>query len=122
MALFGTKKNTKKEIHEVKKIHPTSLSISTSRGAFSVIRRPRVTEKATRETEMHNVYTFEIEPSATKRAVFEAIRTFYKVTPKKVHIAKNPRKRLFVRGKQGSQPAVKKAYVYLKKGEKIDLI
>jgi len=84
-----------------------------------VLLRPRITEKASLVAE-RNVHTFEVAPTATKSAVAQAIKAFYKVTPLKVHIAKNPATTIIVKGKKGRRPGVKKAYVYIKKGEKLE--
>lgn len=85
----------------------------------NVLVRPRITEKATLVSQ-GNVYAFEISPDSTKKTVALAIKAFYNVTPVKVNIVKNPAKRVFMRGKRGVRPGVKKAYVYLKEGDKIE--
>lgn len=85
----------------------------------NVLLRPRITEKANLISEK-NVHTFEIEGSSTKRDVINAVKAFYKVTPIKVAVAKNPSKEVFLRGKKGRKNGVKKAYVYLKKGDKLE--
>ncbi len=84
-----------------------------------ILRRPRITEKASFLAEAH-VYAFEVIASATKKEVAEAVRAFYKVVPVKVNMVKNPAKKILVRGKKGVTSAVKKAYVFLKKGDKIE--
>ncbi len=84
------------------------------------ILRPRITEKANLVT-TGNVYTFEIDPSATKKDVARNIIELYKVTPVKVNITKNPAKNVMYKGKVGRTSAVKKAYVYLKAGDKIEI-
>jgi large subunit ribosomal protein L23 len=84
-----------------------------------VLVRPRITEKANKVAES-NVHTFEVVPSATKSQVESAVKAFYKVNPVKINIVKNPAKQIFVRGKKGVKAGVKKAYVYLKKGDKIE--
>jgi large subunit ribosomal protein L23 len=84
-----------------------------------IILRPRITEKASLVAEA-NIYAFEIASTATKNQVAEAVKVFYKVTPIKVNIVKNPAKEIFVRGKKGRKSGVRKAYVYLKKGDKIE--
>jgi large subunit ribosomal protein L23 len=81
--------------------------------------RPRITEKATFLSEK-NVYAFEISDKATKKSVAEAVRAFYKVVPIKINIVRNPAKKVFIRGKRGVKSGVKKAYIYLKKGDKIE--
>lgn len=84
-----------------------------------VLLRPRITEKANFAAEK-NVHVFEISSLADKKSVSEAVKTYYKVTPIKVRIVRNPSKKVFVRGKKGVKGGVKKAYVYLKKGDKIE--
>lgn len=84
-----------------------------------IILRPRITEKANKVVEK-NIHTFEVNSKATKKQVAEAVKVFYKVTPIKVNMVKNPAKEVFVRGKKGVKAGVKKAYVYLKKGDKIE--
>lgn len=86
----------------------------------NIIIRQRITEKATLVQE-GNVYVFEINPEAGKKEVAAAVRVFYGVSPIKVAVAKNPIKKVFLRGKFGKSGGVKKAYVYLKKGETINL-
>lgn len=85
----------------------------------NIILRPRITEKASLVMEK-NVHTFEVISSATKKQIEETIKAYYKVNPVKVRIVKNPAKKVFIRGKKGVKTGVKKAYVYLKKGDKIE--
>lgn len=87
-----------------------------------IIIRPRITEKSGLMNESKNVYTFEVAKDATKHSIGQAIKTLYKVTPLKVNIVNLPAKKLLVRGRPGTKSAVKKALVYLKKGDKIDFI
>jgi large subunit ribosomal protein L23 len=88
----------------------------------SVLRGPRVTEKATMLAEGGKaaIYTFEIDPRANKVEVRAAIKAAYKVDPVKVNIVKLPAKMVFRRGKVGRVTGVKKALVYMKPGDKID--
>lgn len=90
--------------------------------ASNKIIRPRVTEKATAATERGSIYVFEVEPGASKKEIAAAIKNLYKVTPVKINVVKIPRKQVFVRGKKGFKAGGKKAYVYLKKGEKIEVV
>jgi len=94
---------------------------TTPRNLTHILIRPRITEKATMQQE-HNVYVFEIHAGAQKKDVTAAIVETYKVTPVRINITKNPAKQVFVRGKRGATAAVKKAYVYLKDGDKIEII
>lgn len=85
----------------------------------NIILRPRITEKATLVAEK-NVHAFEVASDATKKQVMEAIKAFYKVSPIRINIVKNPAKAVFVKGKKGYKAGVKKAYVFLKKGDKLE--
>lgn len=130
MALFGTKSNKKsapekKAKTAEKKAVATKadvvVSVAPAKG-HSVILRPRITEKATLKADAENVFVFEIAQGANKNTVRKAIAALYNVTPVKVSIARNPSKEVFYRGKMGTTTGVKKAYVYLKKGDKIEIV
>ena len=92
----------------------------------TIIISPRITEKGAYVAEV-GCYVFNVAPSATKREVAEAVRTIFKVTPRLVRVAAVPRKarmtRLGRRGasRRGVSAGGKKAYVYLKAGETIEL-
>jgi large subunit ribosomal protein L23 len=129
MALFGTKKkvvDAKKEV-EVKPIKsvksniPAVIPHAANTSATSVIIRPHVTEKSGLLSQ-NGVYTFQITTGANKDSVSKAIKNLYKVTPVKVGITTRPAKKVFVRGKKGSVPGIRKAVVTLKKGDKIDFV
>ena len=62
-----------------------------------------------------------VTKTATKTTIKRAIKEIYKVAPMRVNIVKLGAKTVVVKGKKGSTKAVVKAYVYLKKGDKIDL-
>lgn len=99
--------------------------IGTSRqeslgGVFPII-RPRMTEKAT-ALQAAGVYCFDVLKSAGKRQIAEAIRSLYNVSPVKVRVVKVPGKQVFSRGKHGYKSGGKKAYVFLKEGEKIEIV
>ncbi len=85
----------------------------------NILLRPRITEKANSMADK-NIHTFEIASKATKKQVIETIKAFYKISPVKVNIVKNPAKKVFIKGKKGVKTGVKKAYVYLKEGDKIE--
>lgn len=88
----------------------------------SVILKPRVTEKAALQANKSGIYAFEVSPEATAKQVIASIKLAYKVTPIRVSLLAIPRKKVFRRGKPGVKGGGKKAYVYLKKGDKIDVI
>ena len=122
MALFGKKKETKKSaekapVVDVSTARPTDYNLS------SVIVRPRITEKAVGMSEQ-NVYTFVVKSSATKFQISDAVKALYKVTPVKVNtVNKKPAKRMVgSRNRVKHVAGVKKAYVYLKKGDTINIV
>ena len=85
-----------------------------------IVTKPRITEKSAFGAEQ-GVYTFEVASDSNKESIKQAIKVLYKVSPRKIAIVKLPSKKVFSRGKAGKQSAIKKAYVFLKKGDKIDL-
>lgn len=89
---------------------------------LSLVKRPRITEKAGIKSESDNVYTFEVTKDANKKTVAEAVQAIYKVTPTRVNIVNLPAKKVTARGRRGVKSAVKKALVFLKKGDKIAFI
>jgi len=87
-----------------------------------ILQHARITEKAT----MHqgaNVYTFDVAPNATKRDVLRAVQALYKVKPVKVATVVVPEKKVrnMRTGKVGVKKSGKKAYVYLKQGDTIQM-
>ena len=94
----------------------------------NVLLRPRVTEKAALAADKSNVYVFEVAYGANKKAISASVKSAYGVTPIRVRVLNLPAKKVFVRGlpaqagKQGVKGGIKKAYVSLKKGDKIELI
>ncbi len=131
MALFGFKKNKKEEKKdiatkfekpvEVKRAVAVSNPDAKATGGSGVLKNLRVTEKVSLLSATRNVYTFNITEDANKESVSQSVEHLYKVHPVKVRILPVPAKRVFVRGKAGVKRGGRKAYVYLKEGEKIDI-
>jgi large subunit ribosomal protein L23 len=130
MALFGKKTEEKKNAQDTKVVEkvaakkPTAnLSRPSDRNLEGVIVRPHMTEKAV-GLSGKNVYTFEVSARATKFDVRDAIAAVYGVTPVKVNIVKKaPRTSMSrARGRKVSVKGMKKAYVYLKKGDSINMV
>lgn len=128
MALFGKKTEEKKTETPVKKAASSSKGVDRQmnlkeRNLASVIIRPRITEKAAAVGDQ-NVYTFEVRRDATKYDVRDAVQEFFKVTPRKVNIVTRKPRKFFsrMRNRRGVHPGMKKAYVYLKKDDRIDLV
>lgn len=118
MALFG--KKTEKKVTKTEKavaVRETSSAAPIN----DVILRPRITEKSGIANESMNLYTFEVTKNATKGTIARAIKAMYKVTPLKIRTINLPAKKVFVRGRFGTQSGVKKALVTLKKGDKIEV-
>jgi len=87
----------------------------------TIIKNPRITEKASFKAEQ-NVYTFDITASANKTEIKKAIFALYKVKPVKVNVLSVPKKKIMSKGKMGVRGGGRKAFVYLKKGDKIEFI
>ncbi|MDP6388049.1 MAG: 50S ribosomal protein L23 [Candidatus Pacebacteria bacterium] len=89
----------------------------------SVLMRPRITEKATMQAE-RGVYVFEVNKNTTKKDIADTIKQYYNVNPVKINIIKIPSKKISsrFRGLYGVKAGGKKAYVYLKKGDKIEIV
>jgi len=124
MAFLGIKKGAKKATKaEAPKAEVKAIVVASapSKGLSGIILRPHITEKAG-VLSGSNVYTFEIAQSANKGLVAAAIKDIFKVTPVKVAIMNSKPKTRFVRGKAGQTAGSKKAYVYLKEGDKIEFI
>jgi large subunit ribosomal protein L23 len=123
MALFGSKKTTKTVAAKADKKEVAVVNAVSTPSAYDVtaaVIGPRITEKATMTAEK-GVYIFNISTTATKPTIANAIKALYGVTPVKVRVAVTPAKQVIVRGKKGMKSGVRKAYVYLKAGDKIEL-
>lgn len=122
MALFSkTKKADAKPAKAKKDVAAVSASTG-SRDLTFVLEHARITEKASMH-QVNAVYVFNVSDRASKRDISAAIRKFYNVTPRKVSIATVPSKikRNARTGRTGVKSGGKKAYVYLKKGDTINL-
>ncbi len=128
MGLFGKKDKDAEQTSEKEVVSTPAKKVVTpvltaDRDIAAVIKRPYITEKAALAIDK-NVYTFEIHSDASKYDVRDAIKKIYDVTPVKVHIVnKKPRHTLSrMRGRSVTESGLKKAYVYLKEGDRIDLV
>lgn len=116
------KKN--KEAAKETKISTNSPAVISqmSFDAGDIIKKPRITEKSGIKAETEGVYTFEVTEKANKKNIAKAVKMLYKVDAVKVNITKLPAKNIVMRGKRGRISGVKKAVVFLKKGDKIEFI
>jgi large subunit ribosomal protein L23 len=117
MALFGKKKTADTE---------TAPAPAVGKGAAvnprSIIVRPRITEKAALLID-RDIYTFEVVKGANKHEVKAAVKALYNVTPVAVNIVNQPARRYHSRqrGREMVESGRRKAYVTVKKGDKLDL-
>ncbi len=90
--------------------------------AGHILIAPRITEKAAYLAEA-GCYAFDVARTATKAEVARAVQQVYSVVPRKVTLAALPRTAVRTRGtnRTGRSVGGKKAYVFLKKGDKIDI-
>jgi large subunit ribosomal protein L23 len=127
MALFSRK--TEKETEEKgseKKVDAKpvmSNALPTDYDLAGVLVQPHVTEKTVGMGEK-NVYTFIVRADATKYLVRDAIKSLYSVTPVKVNIVNKAPRQFMSRqkGRRLTEKGMKKAYVYLKDGDSINLV
>lgn len=89
-----------------------------------ILLNPHVTEKASDLSEK-GVYAFNVNMRANKDQVTRAVKHFFKVTPVKVAMLVNKPKysrNARTNRVQIKKAALKKALVYLKKGDKIEFV
>ena len=88
---------------------------------FNVIKRPVISEKSTALAEVANRYVFEVEASATKPEIKNAVEQLFKVKVKAVNTlvmhGKNKRSGRF----EYKRSNWKKAIITLSAGQKIEL-
>ncbi len=86
---------------------------------YEVIRRPLVTEKGVDKKDKERTLCFEVTPEANKTQVKAAVEKLFKVKVDEVRTATFDGK-MRRRGRfSGYRPDWKKAYVKLKKGQKV---
>ena len=122
MGLFGKKKDAAPATVGAETGNTTPRPVVVPDFA-SVILKPRITEKAALLSDKR-VYTFEVRAGATKYEVRDAVKEIYKVTPEKIRIvSKQPRHFMSrMRGRDTMEHGLRKAYVYLKEGDRIELV
>ena len=69
-----------------------------------------------------SVYVFEVNSNSNKGDILKAFNGKYKISPLKIATVTIPAKNVFVRGKRGKKSGYKKAYIYLRKGDKLEII
>ena len=86
---------------------------------YSIIRRPLITEKGLGVKETEGTLVFDVLPEATKNEIAEAVEALFKVKVDAVRTANVAGKERRRGRYAGYKPDWKKAYVKLKKGEKL---
>lgn len=89
-----------------------------------IIRRPVVTEKSMRQSELRRTYTFEVAPEANKVEIRRAVEALFDVHVINVNTMRVPgkqRRRSYQHG-EGRTAERKKAMVTLAPGESIDVV
>ena len=122
MALFS-RKQKKTEPSSTPTDSVVTTATATDYNLAAVIVKPVITEKAVSLAD-NRVYTFLVQPAATKYQIAAAIKALYNVTPVKVNTVKKAPKQAMsrTRGRVVSEKGYKKAYVYLKEGDSINLV
>ena len=87
---------------------------------LDVLKRPLITEKNT-NLQAQNKYVFEVARVANKPEIKNAIEQTFKVTVTDVNVVNVPGRMRRVGRKQVMTPAIKKAIVTLKAGDKITI-
>jgi large subunit ribosomal protein L23 len=86
---------------------------------YEVIRRPLITEKSTLLKETQQTLCFEVHKDATKPEIRKAVEALFSTKVDDVRVA-NVHGKVKRQGRHsGRRPDWKKAYVVLKKGEKM---
>lgn len=88
--------------------------------AQDIIRKPRVTEKATSLLE-DNKYTFEVDVRANKSEIKRAVEELFKVKVLSVNTVRVKGKKVRRQKAVGFKPEVKKAIVTLAPGDRIEI-
>jgi large subunit ribosomal protein L23 len=80
-----------------------------------------ISEKATTLQEKENCYLFKVAPDANKMAIKQAVEKAFNVKVRQVAVASVKGKNKKLGRYQGRRSDWKKAFVWLKQGEKIEL-
>jgi len=84
-----------------------------------VILRPIITEKSML-IKAEGKYVFAVDPRATKVEIIQAVEKLFSVSVEAVNTVRVAGKKRSLRGRPGSTPSFKKAYVTLAQGSRIE--
>ncbi|MDP3725883.1 MAG: 50S ribosomal protein L23 [bacterium] len=85
-----------------------------------ILVRPRISEKAALQSG-GNSYIFDVAVGANKIEIKKAIQEIYNVSPIRVNVINMKSKRKMVRNRLGKTASYKKAIVFLRDGDNIEL-
>ena len=95
------------------------MSMISSEKTFEVLRSPLISEKATFVSQF-NYYVFKVSIRSNKSDIKQAVEKIFKVDVKSVNTLNQKGKRKRFKGKLGTRPNIKKAFVKLAEGQTID--
>tara|TARA_B100001250_G_scaffold384006_1_gene378409 strand:- start:130 stop:426 length:297 start_codon:yes stop_codon:yes gene_type:complete len=87
-----------------------------------ILVEPKVSEKATRLTDLHRQYVFKVISDATKPEIKSAVELLFKVEVDSVTTSIVRAKQRNFRGSAGTKKSWKKAFVRLREGFEIDFL
>ena len=90
--------------------------------AREIIVRPLVTEKSISAQDKANTVVFEVKRDANKIAIKQAIEEIFKVKVESVNVVNQKPKTKRMGRYEGKTNNLKKAYIKLKEGSKIDIL
>lgn len=123
MALFST---TPKKTKTAKPatLSPKAKALAKADGRLStVLKAPHFSEKALISS-ARGVYVFQVPADTNKYEVAAAVEKFFNVVPAKIRMVNLPAKTVSLRTRRGTGTKARrhKAYVYLKKGDTLNLV
>jgi len=116
----ASKEKSKPKTQKNKKKKAALKNLSFRNIAHRVLVKPVITEKAT-QLQAKGVYSFYVYPKANKIEIKKAIKEVFNVMPEKVRTIKVPGKSVRYGRQMGRTKKRKKALVFLKQGDKIEL-
>lgn len=87
-----------------------------------ILKKPHLSEKATHLKSTQNAYVFVVDRFANKKTVTGEIKRLYKVDVVNVRMINLPKKPKSLGRTKGFAPGFKKAIVYLKSGQAINVV
>lgn len=102
-----------------KRAAPKAARAVSQERKFEILRRPRITEKATNASQF-GAYVFDVAVDASKPEIKAAVEEVFGVKVKAVNTLNQDGKKKRFRGKPGRRNDYKKAYVTLMPGQTLD--